>query len=194
MDRRRATAPRPSLLSLLLTPLLLLQAASPAQATGGVVSIRDELPFKALRECAADCLVWNSSGDLIGKLGCKYPYQNDCLCRADLGGVATKHLSSCGTTRCTVGPPDGDISSALSIYNSYCLANGYEVTKAQAQAAPTGTGGMCIPRSRLPPSEQWSLTVPIYSLLWLRQHGGCRLAAECEPAGGDGRLVIGQLR
>lgn len=103
-----------------------------------VVSIRSEDSFKAMRECARDCMAWNGSGDLLGKFGCNYPAPNDCLCRTDLAAAATKHLSTCCAGKCTVGPAEGDISTAISVYQSYCMANGYDVV-AGAAAAPTVT-------------------------------------------------------
>ncbi|KAK0638940.1 hypothetical protein B0T16DRAFT_462661 [Cercophora newfieldiana] len=115
-----------------VNPLLLLATAmvQVQLALATVVSIRDEPAFKAMRECARDCLVWNGSIDLIGELGCVYPYQNECLCRPDLASAASKHLSTCGSTYCTVGPASGDISTAIGLYNSYCVANGFDVTAA----------------------------------------------------------------
>lgn len=125
-------------LALLLTTLLHHHLA-----LATLVSIRSEPAFKAMRECARDCLVWNGSTDLIGELGCVYPYQNECLCRTDLASVASKHLSSCGDTYCTVGPASGDISTAIGLYNSYCVSNGFDVTAAAAvapQVTQTGSG------------------------------------------------------
>ncbi|KAK4451277.1 hypothetical protein QBC34DRAFT_458925 [Podospora aff. communis PSN243] len=118
--------------------LLLATAMVQIQLTlATVVSIRDEPAFKAMRECARDCLVWNGSIDLIGELGCVYPYQNECLCRPDLASAASKHLSTCGSTYCTVGPASGDISTAIGLYNSYCVANGFDVTAVAAVAPKT---------------------------------------------------------
>jgi len=37
--------------------------------------------------------------------------------------------------------PEGDISVVLSIYNSYCVSNGFDVTAAPAAAAATPTQG-----------------------------------------------------
>lgn len=73
-------------------------------------------------------------GSLPEKLDCKYPYQNECLCRVDLAGEASKYLTSCVVKDCTVGPPDADVSSMMSNYNSYCLSNGFDVTAAPAVA------------------------------------------------------------
>jgi hypothetical protein len=106
-------------------------------ATAVVLSIRSEAPFKAMRECARDCLAWNGSIDLIGEFGCGFPQQNECFCRADLGPAASKHISTCASTYCTAGGPDGDIATAINIYNSYCLANGFGVTAVPTTAAKT---------------------------------------------------------
>lgn len=133
---------RPSTLTMsrMMSTSLLLLATAMIQtqlALATVVSIRDEPAFKAMRECARDCLVWNGSIDLIGELGCVYPYQNECLCRPDLAPAASKHLSTCGSTYCTVGPASGDISTAIGLYNSYCVANGFDVTAVAAVAPKT---------------------------------------------------------
>jgi len=122
---------------LLLAVVVLLHFSSTLAAN--VVSVREETAFKAQRECARDCFAWNGSGDLIGLFGCRYPYQNECLCRTDLAPAATKHFSTCMDARCTVGPATGDISTAISIYNSYCVANGFEVTAAVAVPAKATT-------------------------------------------------------
>ena len=123
-----------------LTSRLALLSIHLHLALATLVSIRSEPAFKAMRECARDCLVWNGSIDLIGELGCVYPYQNECLCRTDLASAASKHLSTCGETYCTVGPPSGDISTAIGLYNSYCIANGFEVTAAAAAPKTTAAG------------------------------------------------------
>ncbi|KAK5657971.1 hypothetical protein OQA88_2524 [Cercophora sp. LCS_1] len=133
---RLITNPAARMALLLFTALLQVRFA-----LATLVSIRSEPAYKAMRECARDCLVWNGSVDLIGELGCVYPYQNECLCRTDLASVASKHLSSCGTTYCTVGPPEGDISMAISVYNSYCVENGFDVTAAPAVAPKTTQAG-----------------------------------------------------
>lgn len=92
-----------------------------------------------MRECARDCLVWNGSIDLMGEFGCMWPYPNDCLCRTDLAPAASKHISTCCDTYCTAGPASGDISIAISVYNSYCVANGFDVTAAAVAPPQTTT-------------------------------------------------------
>jgi hypothetical protein len=119
---------------ILVALIALTLHATPALGSSTTVSIRSEPAFKAMRECARDCLVWNGSMDLIGEFGCGYPYPNECLCRADLASQATKHLSTCCDTYCT-GGADVDVSLAIQVYYSYCGANGYDV-KAAAEAVP----------------------------------------------------------
>ena len=128
----------PNMASRAFTALAVLSLHVYPALAGSAVSIRSEDGFKAMRECARDCLAFNGSGDLLGKFGCGYPQQNDCLCRTDLASAASKHLSTCCVGRCTVGPAEGDISTAVSIYQSYCMGNGYDVV-AGAAAAPRVT-------------------------------------------------------
>lgn len=109
------------------------------------VSIQSEDGYKVLRSCAQKCVAYFGLNDLQSKLGCGgNPFQNECLCRTDLASAANKHLSTCCDAACTVGPSNGDITSAISVYDSYCLANGYDVTAAAnlapAKATPTNQG------------------------------------------------------
>lgn len=120
----------------LTSVLLLTLQARRSYSASNTVTIRNEAAFKAMRECARDCFVFNGSIDLIGEFGCIWPYMNECLCRADLAPQATKHLSTCCDTYCT-GAADVDISSAIQVYYSYCSDNGYDV-KASAEAAEAG--------------------------------------------------------
>lgn len=98
----------------------------------------DEPTFEAMRKCAKGC-VTAPFGSLPEKLDCSYPYQNECLCRVDLAGVASKYLTSCVLKGCTAGPADADVSSVMGIYNSYCLSNGFDVTAAPAVATSAGS-------------------------------------------------------
>ncbi|KAK4223415.1 hypothetical protein QBC38DRAFT_487707 [Podospora fimiseda] len=126
--------------------LLAITILSHLSRAANIVSVGQENAFKAMRECARDCFAWNGSGDLIGLFGCKYPYQNECLCRTDLAPAASKHLTTCLDARCTVGPATGDIATAISVYNSYCVANGFEVTAAPAAAvAKTTSAAAAVP-------------------------------------------------
>ncbi|KAK3994300.1 hypothetical protein QBC44DRAFT_392820 [Cladorrhinum sp. PSN332] len=133
---RHSPASGPSPFRFILLAVTLLSNLSTTLAADAV-SVRDEKAFKAMRECARTCFVSNGSGDLIGQFGCRWPYQNDCLCRTDLAPAASKYLSTCCDAYCTVGPATGDISTVISLYNSYCVSNGYEVTAAVAAPAKT---------------------------------------------------------
>jgi len=105
----------------------------PSASTAVKFTMTNEPAFEAMRKCAQVCVA-APFGSLPEKLDCKYPYQNECLCRVDLAGEASKYLTSCVVKDCTVGPPDADVSSMMSNYNSYCLSNGFDVTAAPAVA------------------------------------------------------------
>jgi hypothetical protein len=117
--------------------VILLQWASLSMAA--VFTMSKEPAFEVIRVCAKAC-VTAPFGSLPEKLDCSYPYQNECVCRVDLAGMASKYLTSC-VSRCTAGPVEGDLSTMMSVYNSYCMANGFDVTAAPAFTTPTGTSG-----------------------------------------------------
>jgi hypothetical protein len=54
--------------------------------------------------------------------------------------VATSYLSSCVDRGCTVGDFSIDVSSAISIYDSYCGGNGYGAM-GNSPAATTAVAG-----------------------------------------------------
>lgn len=110
-------------------------------------SINQQSVFSSQKPCAQSCFEYNNLGcstdALGGALGCQAPFcsnqfaaTNNCYCRTDLQSVATSYLSSCVNKGCTVGDSSIDISSAISIYGSYCSANGF-VVDANAPAATT---------------------------------------------------------
>jgi hypothetical protein len=71
-----------------------------------------------------------------------YPAKDDCFCRSDLQTVAQNYLSTCVLSHCTVGDSSIDMSSAVSIYNSYCSAKGFvpaTTTAPGTQGNPTAT-------------------------------------------------------
>jgi hypothetical protein len=102
-------------------------------------TISQESVYKGMRGCAMSCL----SFSLGIKFGCGFPLENECVCRTDLIEAATKHFSSCASKDCTVGPPEGDISTIISVHRSYCQSNGFTFTGLAAQ--PT-TGGKQLSR------------------------------------------------
>ncbi|KAL2201883.1 hypothetical protein CC79DRAFT_1377342 [Sarocladium strictum] len=98
--------------------ILAISLRWPWACTAAELTMTKEPSFKALRSCAQVCVA-APFGSLPVELDCDYPYQNECLCREDLAGVASKYLSSCVPRQCTVGPAEADLSSMMSIYNSY---------------------------------------------------------------------------
>jgi hypothetical protein len=88
----------------------------------------------------------NSSGDeqakLAGYLGCKWDgseYFSTCVCRIDLTSAASYFLTSRVNSGCSGHTPD--ITSAMSLYNSYCgldsLAANVATTTEVGGATPT---------------------------------------------------------
>jgi hypothetical protein len=121
--------------ALLFSLLELTQIAEGASS----VTIISENGYKQLRQCAQFC-VWHAGAvdDLMAEgLGCTSPWVNDCLCRLDLAPIASSFVSKCCSSRCTIGSADGDVSSAIGVYNTYCQANGFAVAGAGAAVAST---------------------------------------------------------
>jgi hypothetical protein len=88
-------------------------------------SIQSVSVFGSLRVCAQACLgpgLWIYN-DLPAGLDCPSPILNACVCRTDLASSASSLLTSCANQGCSSNP--ADVSSVVSLYNSYCSANGY---------------------------------------------------------------------
>jgi len=136
-------AGRPSLLAAAAAAAVtLLLHALPARADKSITVV-GFAPYLDLRECAQDC-IWHRGNvdDLVASgLGCPSPWMNECMCRVDLATVASSFLTSCCSSRCTVGSPNGDITAAVGVYNSYCESNGFAVNPAATAAAPTAGSG-----------------------------------------------------
>jgi hypothetical protein len=145
---KRALAVLCSLSHWLIFPSLAQDAATETQTL-----ISQDI-FSSQKPCAQGCFVGDFGGcgidGVANAIGCNYNYcgntigaTNGCYCRTDLQSVAQSYVSSCVKSKCTVGDSDIDISSAVSIYDSYCVANGFPVNVATTptQAANPTTGG-----------------------------------------------------
>jgi hypothetical protein len=95
------------------------------------VTIARDPAWIAEHECGQKC-VWINSGhigaeahpDIVLFIDCSLPYLNACLCRSDLGVAVTSFLSSCVSSRCnaaSIPNTAAEITTAVSIYNQYCL-------------------------------------------------------------------------
>lgn len=105
------------------------------QTKAATVSLATDAKMAAQRTCVQGCMMSrpvDGGTNLPWALQCTAsPAYNDCLCRPDLSTDANTFLTECVNKYCT--GEAADISSAVSIYGSYCLA--------ARQAAPTGAGG-----------------------------------------------------
>ena len=110
--------------------------------------------YSSQKPCAQQCFLGDFGGcgidQIAYQIGCnfnecsdKFGATNGCYCRTDLQSVAQSYVSQCVKTRCTIGDSEIDISSAVSIYDSYCVANGFPVNvpATPTRAAQTNTGG-----------------------------------------------------
>jgi hypothetical protein len=86
-------------------------------------SIQSVSVFGYLRVCAQGCLGLGPYSYLPAVLDCPSPILNACVCRTDLASSASSALTSCVNQGCSSNP--ADVSSVVSLYNSYCSVNGY---------------------------------------------------------------------
>jgi hypothetical protein len=114
-------------------------------AASSVFSIYDTDPYKALRDCGKLC--YNNGDAPADQLSCMDNRVDSCICRPDLQGLETNHLSSCVKTKCdnTV-----DIIAAVTVYLDYCHRAGYT----EVSSTPTTQESL----STTPPIPSVSLT------------------------------------
>ena len=126
----------------ILFTLTLFIAYVPLCYSAAAITIESQTPYLEQRSCVKICLkgYLPDTGDLIYRLGCTYPYVNECYCRADAPPRASSILSDCVTSLCTdIKSPTVDVSNAISVYNGYCAtAAGVPATN---NAQPTSNGG-----------------------------------------------------
>jgi hypothetical protein len=103
--------------AILLTWFLLLL---PHHLTSsGRLTITEDAGYSNLRQCGTVCF-YTTSG-LVNGLDCRYPYQDSCVCRPDLGPLASSFLTKCVNSRC--GSVTVDVDLAISLYDDYCSRN-----------------------------------------------------------------------
>jgi hypothetical protein len=113
-----------------------VQSLDPA----GSVSINQLPAWSMQRTCGMGCLQNNYDGgaDIDKVLGCTW---NGCFCGTQYQAAATSILTSCWSAYCGDAiPVTADISTALSIYNSYCEKDPGPATTAVVATATVTTG------------------------------------------------------
>lgn len=125
------------------TPFLLIFALAHA-VFAATVTLTNLPAYQSQRSCAKQCFyIGFSSGGgpdrLADHLDCAVdPIENDCFCRADLQDDADAFVQSCVYDYCSKNTID--VSSAVSIYDSYCTAAGFN--RAVETTAAQGNSGM----------------------------------------------------
>jgi hypothetical protein len=111
------------------------------------ITIASEPAYASLRGCARGCLWERYYNNVVDEgLGCAAPWPNACLCRLDLAPQASRYITSCCSKYCTVGnAAGGDIASAVGLYESYCVKNGYQVNPNAPAQQPAATTTAPIP-------------------------------------------------
>jgi len=146
--------------------LILLIFASFVASQNAQYTIESVPAYSLQRSCVQYC-IGTGDGGLPGNLGCPNPNQplNACACRTDLQPSASSFLTSCVNQWCSSDP--SDLSSAISIYDSYCASNGFAIVT--APASTTGaTSFMTIPATTptaTATSSSTSLTIGSSELL-----------------------------
>jgi hypothetical protein len=124
-----------SLSLLQISVLFLLQASPVLSDAAPTQSLYSEDLFKQQRSCAQGCFGC-CSDNVAGDLSCPEPVLNSCYCRSDLQPVAVSYISSCVSSACSSNTVD--IQSATSLYQAYCVSNGYtEITTSTSTYTPS---------------------------------------------------------
>jgi hypothetical protein len=105
-----------------------------------VASIQSYSAYVSQSSCVQDC-VWSpsSSDDLMPGMGCGPPWDNECLCNADLASTAGAFLSTCVASKCSVEADAPQVTAAIGLHGSYCSAAGLPIPLALATAQTTST-------------------------------------------------------
>jgi hypothetical protein len=111
-------------------------------AAASTVSIANYPGLGQQHGCVQTCLNGNGVFTDVsgGPLSCDTPYVNNCFCATASAALASSFLSSCASSRCDAGDLPDDVTSAVSIYDGYCLTAGYTLPGASNfMATPAAT-------------------------------------------------------
>jgi len=133
--------------SLALAVLTLLGHTDAQTVSLPIVTIQSGVPYKTQRQCVQGAI--NNIGYALNCPG-SGGYLESCWCRLDLIPLAYSYLSSAVPKSCSNNPPD--LTSAISLYSSYCRVQGtitpttpntyYPTTTYTANSLPTYTGNV----------------------------------------------------
>ena len=116
----------------LFTQLLLVGAQNDR------ISIFSEPDFVRQRDCLKLCWTCTTPCPVVwGVIGCGGAPFDSCMCREDLRSSASSFLTSCINYRCTSAPHD--VTSAVSLYNSYCHLTSLDEPATSKTAANVGS-------------------------------------------------------
>jgi len=117
-----------SLLGTILTRVIIpVGILLPAAVQAAVpVSVKSYSAYLEQPECVKNCL-WQggAADDLVWYVGCSEPFVNECYCRPEQAGTASRFLSECATASCGQAGPA--LTSAISVYRGYCSGAGFSI-------------------------------------------------------------------
>ena len=120
--------------------ILILFHAGAGQA-GTTVSMGYENIYNQQPTCVQNCIwypVIDETADVAAALQCDYPVLNACYCASAAAPAASGYLTSCVSAHCEAGDAGILVTSAVSIYDNYCVTAGYAVP-GFTTAVPTPT-------------------------------------------------------
>jgi hypothetical protein len=120
---------------------ILVIFASVVASQNSQYTIESVAEYSLQRACVQTCVGPDLDG-LPQNIGCPYPYLNDCACRTDLQLSASTFLTQCVDQWCSSDP--SDFSSAISLYDSYCVSNRFPIVTAPI-STPATTSYVTIP-------------------------------------------------
>jgi hypothetical protein len=107
--------------------LILVTFASVVTSQISQYAIQSVAGYSLQRACVQECVSSGYYGLPTG-IGCPNPYLIACVCRTDLQPSASTFLTQCVNQGCSSDP--SDLSSAISLYDSYCALNGVPLVTA----------------------------------------------------------------
>lgn len=108
---------------------------------GTTVSLQnDPITYGKQLNCVQECILDEGFNQGLGyALQCDDPVINECYCATASAAAASGFLSSCINADCDAGDASYLITTAISIYDNYCLTAGYTLPGAFAFAPTPAT-------------------------------------------------------
>lgn len=121
--------------------ILVIFASVVASQNNSQYTIESVPAYSLQRVCVQNCVGTDLGFGLPANIGCPADsccpetYLGACACRTDLQPSAFSYLTQYVNQQCSSNP--SDLSSAISLYDSYCVSNGFPLVTAISTTAAT---------------------------------------------------------